>query len=199
MSIGWKFLADERAGFLNVLFLRPLLGFFGHDSESGPLNINSWPGVIFIYTVELIPFAYLMISVALRDIDSSYEEASRISGASAGRTLRKVSLPLIKPALMGATLLSFMIGAAIYSIPVILDTGGDLDDVGLHHQLDPVDLPTSARRDGGRRAVPRLLRRDAVVFRQALRGRRGSPASAASPAPGRWSTSARGAGRPRRS
>ena len=132
VSIGWKFLADERAGFLNVLFLRPLLGFFGHDSESGPLNINSWPGVIFIYTVELIPFAYLMISVALRDIDSSYEEASRISGASAGRTLRKVSLPLIKPALMGATLLCFMIGAAIYSIPVILGTPAGISTMSVY-------------------------------------------------------------------
>jgi len=131
MAIGWKFLADERAGFLNIL-LRPLLGVFGYDSEVGPLNINSWPGLIFVYTVELIPFAYLMIAVALRDIDSSYEEASRTSGASAARTLRKISLPLIKPALLGATLLCFMIGAAIFSIPVILGTPAGISTLSVY-------------------------------------------------------------------
>ncbi|GAB3061573.1 iron ABC transporter permease [Intrasporangium mesophilum] len=132
VCIGWKFLADERAGFLNVLILRPLLGVFGYHSETGPLNINSWPGLIFVYTVELIPFAYLMISVALRDIDSSYEEASRTTGAGPVRTLWKISLPLIKPALLGATLLCFMIGAAIFSIPVILGTPAGISTLSVY-------------------------------------------------------------------
>lgn len=148
MSIGWKFLADAQAGFLNVLVFRPIMHAFGSDITTGPVNINSWYGLVLVYTLELIPFAYLIISVALRDIDPSYEEASRTSGANALKTFWRVSLPSISPALWGAMLLCFMIGAGMFGVPVVLGTPVGINTLSVYiinatRQSFPPEFDTS--------------------------------------------------------
>lgn len=115
LSVGWVFLADKRAGYLNVA-IRALLSRVGVDLDQGPLNIASWWGLVFIYTLWLVPFVYLVLSAALRNVDPALEEASRISGAGPLRTAFRVSLPTIKPAMGSAALLMIVSGVAVFSI-----------------------------------------------------------------------------------
>lgn len=115
LSVGWLFLADERAGYLNVV-LRRLMKMVGIERETGPINITSWWGMIFVYTLWLVPFAYLILSAALRNIDPALEEASRINGAGPIQTALKVSLPAIRPAIVSATLSMLVSGIAVFSI-----------------------------------------------------------------------------------
>ena len=119
MSIGWVFLAQSFAGFLNG-FLRGVLAIVGVQLTSGPLDIGSWPGMLFLYTIALVPFAYVVITPAFRNLDASMEEASRMSGAGPIRTALRISLPLIGPAILSAWLMVVIIGAALYSIPAIV-------------------------------------------------------------------------------
>lgn len=125
-TIGWVFLGADRSGILNVL-LRDFLDNFGVHLETGPLNIYSMPGMIFLYTLVMVPFIYIPVSAALSRLDPSMEEASRVSGVGPFRTLFKVTIPSIRPAIAGGLLLSIAMGLAVFSIGVIIGSGAKID------------------------------------------------------------------------
>ena len=79
-STAWVLLLSPGAGFLNV-WLRDVLGLFGIDETTGPLNIYSFSGLILVYTIYQVPYAFLLITAGLRNVDPALEEASRVSGA----------------------------------------------------------------------------------------------------------------------
>lgn len=126
MSVGWVFLAQETSGFINV-FLRWIAGLFGVEMRRGPLNISSWAGLIFVYTLHLVPFSYLIVSVAFRNLDPSYEEAARISGAGRLRVFLRVSCASILPAIANSALLVTIVGIAMFSVPAIIGAAARID------------------------------------------------------------------------
>ncbi|WP_049564077.1 ABC transporter permease [Streptomyces sp. SBT349] len=132
LSIGWVFLADERAGFVNSA-IRSLGESVGLDMPGeGPLNISTWPGLIFVYTISLVPYVYLIVSSALKNADPSLEEASRMSGAGVLNTLVRVSLPAIRPAVAAAALLVVIVGSSLYSIPRTIGTAARVDTISVY-------------------------------------------------------------------
>jgi iron(III) transport system permease protein len=130
LAVGWILLAQSSAGFING-YLRDALGLVGIHMTSGPLNISTWPGLLFVYTIALVPYAYLVVSPAFRNMDTSLEEASRMSGAGPLKTAFHVSLPAIAPALASAGLLIVIIGAALFSIPAIIGTSARIPTVAV--------------------------------------------------------------------
>jgi iron(III) transport system permease protein len=118
-AIGWVLLAAPRSGFLNV-WLRFLLAPIGLDLAEGPLTVFSWPGLVFVYVLYLVPEAYLVVCAGLRNIDPALEEAARMSGSNPWRTLLRVTLPSVKPAIAAGAMLSLLTGFALFSVPVII-------------------------------------------------------------------------------
>lgn len=118
VAIGWTFLGAPQVGFFNGL-LSGTLGAIGIDFQ---VNVYSIPGLIFAYTMEFIPYAYLVIATALKNVDPAIEEAARMAGASLVKTVFTVSLRAIAPAIAGAALLLAVVGFSMYSLPVILAT-----------------------------------------------------------------------------
>jgi iron(III) transport system permease protein len=96
--LAWTFLLSPRTGSINV-WLRDVLGI---DGRSGPLNIFSYEGIIFVSVLNWTPFLYMIIAPAFRAVDASLEEAARMAGATGMRTIRRISLPLLWPAVIGA-------------------------------------------------------------------------------------------------
>jgi iron(III) transport system permease protein len=131
VAIGWIFLASEQAGLLNVAF-RAIASSIGIHIETGPLNILTWPGLVFLYVVFLIPFTYLMCAAGLRNIDPSLEEASRMCRAGTLRTLRLIAFPVIRPAIGAASLLALMMGLALFSTPVVIGTPARVDVLSVY-------------------------------------------------------------------
>lgn len=124
-AIGWVLLLSPQAGLLNS-FISKILLIFGIEIESGPFNIfNIW-GLIFVYTLFQVPYAFMTVSAGLRNMDTSLEEQSRVSGAGLAKTLWKVTIPSIRPALGGAALLMLVQGLALFSIPVIIGTQANI-------------------------------------------------------------------------
>lgn len=118
-AAGWVFLATPKVGFLNgLLALLP---------GSLSVNVLTVPGLIFVYVLELIPFAYIPIAGALRNVDPALEEASRVSGAGLLRTVFRVSLPAVSQAIMAAFFLLVVVGFALYSAPVVVGTNAGID------------------------------------------------------------------------
>lgn len=63
--------------------------------------------IIINCAVHYFPFAYLTMSAALAGIDSQLEEAADILGASRVAIMRKITFPLITPALLSAAIMVF--------------------------------------------------------------------------------------------
>ncbi|KAB8189643.1 ABC transporter permease subunit [Nonomuraea phyllanthi] len=122
-AIGWSLLGSERSGYLNQL-LRPLLGLGG---TQGPIDVHSWYGLIFVYTIYQVPYVFMIVSAGLRNADAAMEEQSRVSGAGPFRTLRRVSLPAVRPSLGAAALLMVWTGFGLFSIPAILAPQAGID------------------------------------------------------------------------
>ncbi|QRP47904.1 iron ABC transporter permease [Amycolatopsis sp. FDAARGOS 1241] len=118
LAIGWMFLGSSSAGYLNSIArsVQQALGL----PQTPIFEIGSWPGLVFVYTLHLVPFAYLIIAAALRNVDGSQEESSRMSGARVIRTLFRVYIPAIAPAIASAALLCVVTSFALYSVPSII-------------------------------------------------------------------------------
>jgi iron(III) transport system permease protein len=124
--IGWVVLMDPRAGLLNVL-IRTGLGAIGLNLPQGPFNLYSMAGLIVITSLYLVPYAYLVMSAALRRLDPYLEEASRVSRARPLRTFLRITLPSVGPALGAAGLLTVISGVGLFSVPIIIGTGARID------------------------------------------------------------------------
>lgn len=59
--------------------------------------------------VFCLPLTIVIIRARLRKLDPSWEDAARDLGADSWRVLRHVTLPLLKPAIIGAALLTFTV------------------------------------------------------------------------------------------
>ncbi len=123
VAIGWTFLLAPRVGFLTVF----LQNTFGWIPGFSVFNIYSWAGLIGLYTMFLMPYAYVIVSSAFKNVDPALEEASRVSGATVMRTARTISLPLVMPAIMGAGLLLVIEGLSMYAAPVIIAPTASID------------------------------------------------------------------------
>lgn len=125
-AIGWVLLLSDRSGLLNAVF-RWLLAQVGIQMEVGPLNIYSWYGLIFVYTIYAVPYVYLLVSAGLKNVDSALEEQSRICGSGLLRTMRLVTIPAVRPSLGAAMMLLVWFGFALYSVPAIIGRGANIE------------------------------------------------------------------------
>jgi len=83
------------------------------------LSYGAVPSII-ILTLHSMPFAILLIGNALRRIDSQYEDAARILGASKRMIARTIILPLMRPAILSASLLIFADAVGEFAIVYVL-------------------------------------------------------------------------------
>lgn len=65
--------------------------------------------IILVYIVLMIPFSTRMQMTALISMGKSYSEASAVSGASPLITIMRVTLPMLKPAVLSAVALMFIL------------------------------------------------------------------------------------------
>ncbi|MSO89505.1 MAG: iron ABC transporter permease [Rhodospirillaceae bacterium] len=118
-AVAWTILLSPRIGIFNV-WLREFAGLFGFEPTEGPFNIYTMTGMIVLEGLRGVTTAFLIIVGAFRAMDPSLEEAARTSGASSATTFFRVSLPVLTPALLAATMYSFMTHLESLEIPIVL-------------------------------------------------------------------------------
>lgn len=119
MSMAWVLLLGPEVGAINV-YTRALLDNFGIELSSGPFNIYSMEGMIFLEGTRGATTLFLMIVGAFRMMDSRMEDAAALSGASTLQTLRRVTLPLLAPALFAAMVFAFLGNLQDFDTPLLL-------------------------------------------------------------------------------
>jgi iron(III) transport system permease protein len=78
------------------------------------------PGaILLVHAYSMYVYFYLFTRAGLARVDAALVEAAASLGASRGRTLFRVVLPLLRPALAGAALLTFMTSLASFSAPYL--------------------------------------------------------------------------------
>ena len=88
--IAWIFLLDPHIGIANkILELLPFV-------DTGPFNIFSIPGIVFVNIVGGASATTVMIlTPTFRNMDAAMEEAARMAGASSFRTMIRVTIPIM--------------------------------------------------------------------------------------------------------
>jgi len=113
-ALVWILLLSPSIGLINTRVF-PMIGL-----EGVTLNIYGLWGIIWVQSTLTVPYAYLILASALRNIDPSNEEAARISGGRTFHVLRTVTFPLIRPAFLSCLILSLVLGMEAFDIPLLI-------------------------------------------------------------------------------
>ncbi|MGI9041941.1 MAG: ABC transporter permease [Gemmatimonadales bacterium] len=114
--IAFMFLYGE-TGFVSLLVQRLL------RLQEPPWRLQGAGAILLVHAYSMYVYFYLLVSAALAGLDASLFEAAASLGAGRWRTLRRVVLPHLYPALGGAALLTFMTSLASFSAPYIFGGG----------------------------------------------------------------------------
>ncbi len=116
-TIGWTLLLDPYFGFINVLAQK--LPFV-----NGPLfNIYSIEGIVFAHLMaNALSQKVMLLTPAFRNMNITLEEAGRISGAGSLKTMMRITLPVMVPAMVVVFMLNLVRMFNSFEIEQILGT-----------------------------------------------------------------------------
>ena len=143
LALYMTFLAGKRKMILHILLLSPMMipgvitviAFIQLYGESGlvtkaiqmllslpspPFTFKGFGAILFVIAYTQYVYFYLNVYVALKYLDYSQIEAARSLGASWGRIFKDVILPVIKPAVLLSTILTFASGVSSFSGPNLI-------------------------------------------------------------------------------
>jgi iron(III) transport system permease protein len=112
-AMAWIQLLNPNNGLLNITLERVGLGFL-------QANIFAFGGMIALQGIMLASHGYLLIAVCFRTLDASWEEQSYIAGRGVWTTMARITLPVLKPALLAAALFFTIVAMETFDIPVTL-------------------------------------------------------------------------------
>lgn len=135
MAMAWIFVLSPNIGWLNAV-LKSAFGL-----SNAPINIYSMAGMIWALSSHYFPLAYLAIGPALRTLDVRMEEAGLVSGGRYWQVLPKITLPLLRPAILSGLLLLFIMGLSSYEVPRVIGRPARIDVFTTEIQGATTDTP----------------------------------------------------------
>lgn len=111
-TVAWIFLASPDIGLVNFA-LEPLFG-------QAAVNIYSVWGMVWVEGLHLSPITFLFMVAAFRAQDPSLEESALMSGASRIAVLRKITVPLLRPAIAASVLIMMVRALESFEVPALL-------------------------------------------------------------------------------
>lgn len=119
---GWTLLLDPHNGVLN----RALMNLF--DLTQAPLNIYSFGGIVFAHlATTTVSAKVMMLTPAFKSMDARFEEAALICGDNRFKALLKVTLPLLKPALIVTAIMGVIRSLESFEIELVLGAPKRID------------------------------------------------------------------------
>ncbi len=115
-AIAWEILAAPNSGLLNKLYRTVT----GAEMDAYLFNIYSMPGLIFVIACYTFPYVFVLVANALDRIPGDLEDASSLLGGGTWTTARRVTIPLVLPALLAGALVAFLQAMILFGSPAIL-------------------------------------------------------------------------------
>ena len=113
-AIGWILLAGPNSGFVNLAW-REVTGL-----EQPLFNIFSFEGITLVIALNSFPLVFIFVKAALDLVSSEMEDAANILGAGTWTAMRRISIPLVMPAILGGFILVFLEAISLFGVPAIL-------------------------------------------------------------------------------
>lgn len=116
-------------GVIAFLFLYGETGFVARAVQAvtgwrrTPWRLQGAGAILLVHAYSMYVYFYLFTRAGLGRIDASMLEAAQALGAGRWVTLREVVFPLLRPALTGAALLTFMTALGSFSAPYVFGGG----------------------------------------------------------------------------
>ena len=120
-AMAWIFVLSPNIGWVNMV-LKSVFGL-----KEAPMSIYTLGGMIWALSSHYFPLAYLALGPALRVLDVRLEEAALVSGARYWQVMPKVTLPLLRPAILSTVLLLFMLTMSSYEVPRLIGRPARID------------------------------------------------------------------------
>jgi iron(III) transport system permease protein len=115
-AIAWEILAAPNSGLVNVLY-RYLTGA---ESDQHLVDIYTFPGLVFAIACYTFPYVFTLVANGLDNVPSDLEDASSILGGRAATTLRRITLPLVLPAVLAGSMIAILQALTMFGSPAIL-------------------------------------------------------------------------------
>ena len=88
-----------------------------------PWSLTGLSAIVFVHAYTMYVYVFLFVSAGLERYDTTLDEAAAGLGAGRTQTLRRITLPLLTPSIVGAMLLVFMSSLGSFSAPYIFGGG----------------------------------------------------------------------------
>jgi len=85
-----------------------------------PGSALAWLTIVLVDAWHVTPVVFLILLAALADVPEEIGEAARLDGASATARLWRITLPLLRPAILAALLLRGVDALRIFATPLVL-------------------------------------------------------------------------------
>lgn len=119
---GWTLLLDPHYGLLN----RWLMNAFG--LSEAPLNLYSWGGIVFAHlATTTVSAKVMMLTPAFQAMDARLEEAAVMAGDTRLQALRRITLPVLRPAIVVAALLGVVYALQSFETELVLGAPRNID------------------------------------------------------------------------
>jgi iron(III) transport system permease protein len=120
-AMAWIFVLSPNIGWMNAM-LKSVFGL-----KESPMSIYTMGGMIWSLASHYFPLVYLALGPALRVLDVRLEEAALVAGARYWQVMPKITLPLLRPAILSTVLLLFMLGMSSYEVPRLIGRPARID------------------------------------------------------------------------
>ena len=124
----WRFLFHDKYGLVNFIF-------FGSDTSAYTAwlasPVTAFAAIIIADVWKTSSFAGLLILAGLQLIPDELYEAARIDGASSWQQFKRITVPLIKPALLIALLFRTMDAFRVFDLVFVMTQGGPADSTNV--------------------------------------------------------------------
>lgn len=117
-AIGILYLFSQSGSFARLAFAA---GAITRPADFPALIFDPYAiGIILQYIWKEVPFIGMIVLANLQTLGPEYEAAARSHGASAAQSLIHVLLPMLVPALLGASIVVFTFAFSAYEVPLLL-------------------------------------------------------------------------------
>lgn len=120
-ALAWSLLASPQQGFINIV-----LRHFGIDAV---VNIYSMGGIIFVFGLYYSPYVFMLTFSALSLMNQELEEAAFVHGANSATAARRVTLPLVAPAMVGSGILTFALIVENFPVAEVLGSQAGIQSI----------------------------------------------------------------------
>ncbi|MFP6735527.1 MAG: iron ABC transporter permease [Rhodospirillales bacterium] len=114
LTVGWILLLDPENGLINTLLA-------GLPFAVPKFDIFSFWGIVWVHlTATSVPVAVILFTPAFRQMNAALEDSARMCGASALTTLRRITVPILIPAILPASAIMFVRSLEAFEIELLL-------------------------------------------------------------------------------